>query len=230
VTPAGALADVARFGPYFAVSPQAGPSWRPLSELPGRALADRVDGTRERLAEIIGGKPVEYRVAASTAHLGIVARLVSPILAVAVRHRLVVRVDPRTVRWEPVLGGPVPLAFGEPEARAATSPHDAAALLEEHLLATTIDPITRATQELSHLAHGLLQGNVVSGFAAAARMIDTAEPALDARAIVEALLTGPLSGSGRYSDAGGFRRRSCCLLYRLAPDAGVCSDCTLTRS
>ncbi|MFD0350331.1 (2Fe-2S)-binding protein [Kitasatospora aburaviensis] len=38
----------------------------------------------------------------------------------------------------------------------------------------------------------------------------------------------PLAGTGTLH-AGGFRRSSCCLYYRVGPAAGVCGDCCFTR-
>jgi ferric iron reductase protein FhuF len=45
------------------------------------------------------------------------------------------------------------------------------------------------------------------------------------------LRTGPLAGTGTLAYRGGrpaFRRRSCCLYYRV-PGGALCADCGLTR-
>ncbi len=71
-------------------------------------LAERVASVRAALAAS-GGRPaeaVELRVAASVAHLGLVARVVSPLLGLAALHRLPSR--PPTLddlRWHSALGG-----------------------------------------------------------------------------------------------------------------------------
>jgi ferric iron reductase protein FhuF len=40
------------------------------------------------------------------------------------------------------------------------------------------------------------------------------------------LSTAPMSGTGSLSVGWGFRRRSCCLYYRV-PGGGICGDCVL---
>jgi hypothetical protein len=80
----------------------------------------------------------------------------------------------------------------------------------------------------------VLQGNIASAVNAAAAMIATARPGLatQAAAIRSALLSAPeLAGTWTRS-AAGFRRRSCCLIYRAAPAAtsAVCGDCILTTT
>src|SRR5439155_14256063 len=80
------------------------------------------------------------------------------------------------------------------------------------------------------VAAGLLWGNVASGLAGALRALDGAVPLPRRAATGRALLDhGPLRGSGTLAVRGGrlaFRRRSCCLFYRL-PGGGLCGDCPL---
>ena len=83
---AASLRDqLAAFGPYFAVDrPDSSDdaSWRPLSVLldSPAALTERVLAVRAAL----GGERVEVRTAVSVAQLGLVARLISPMIGVAV--------------------------------------------------------------------------------------------------------------------------------------------------
>ena len=111
------VAELAQLGPYFAVSihPPGQPlpaPWRPLS-----TLLDSPDDLRQRIAEVrcalAADRPpdaVEFRVAASVTHLGVAARLISPVLGTAVLLGRVPRMDPAEVHWQPVLGGPLPLS------------------------------------------------------------------------------------------------------------------------
>jgi len=96
------MRDLATFGPFFAVQTHPAGStprepWHAMNELvedPG-VLMDRVAAVRCRLAAA-GGQPtdgVEMRVAASVTHLGLVARLVSPALAVAVTSGELLEID-----------------------------------------------------------------------------------------------------------------------------------------
>ncbi|HEY3607545.1 MAG TPA: hypothetical protein VGL06_08600, partial [Pseudonocardiaceae bacterium] len=108
------------FGPFFAIETHpAGepprPPWRLMRELADdpAVLADRVRAVRTHLA---AGRPVdtvEPRVAASVAHLGLVARLVSPVLGAAATDRVVPDLDLRDTWWQPVLGGAFPLSVAD---------------------------------------------------------------------------------------------------------------------
>jgi hypothetical protein len=125
------LADVATIGPFFAAeipergAPTAGP-WRPLSELTrdAESLTARIESVRGALAQSAGRPPegIEPRVAASVAHLGLVARLLSPALGAAISDGIVPDLALETAWWQPVLGRPFPLclpASGQRGPRAA---------------------------------------------------------------------------------------------------------------
>ncbi|MGH3825441.1 MAG: (2Fe-2S)-binding protein [Pseudonocardiaceae bacterium] len=65
-------------------------------------------------------------------------------------------------------------------------------------------------------------------------MIATSQPAWvhPCQMIASLLLDQPpLRGTSIVSADRGFRRRSCCLIYRAAPNAAgaVCGDCVLSR-
>jgi hypothetical protein len=110
-------AELAALGPFFAVDvhdPGAVPvrPWRPLREFVDdrRRLDERGSAVRRSLA---GGadravSEVELRVAASVAHLGLVARLVAPAVAAAAIATTVV--DLGDAWWQDRLGGPFPLS------------------------------------------------------------------------------------------------------------------------
>jgi hypothetical protein len=80
----------------------------------------------------------------------------------------------------------------------------------------------------------VLQGNIASAVNAAAAMIARARPDLTSQAatVRSALLSAPELAGTWTSSAAGFRRRSCCLIYRAAPSAAaaVCGDCILNAS
>lgn len=102
-------------------------------------------------------------------------------------------------------------------------------------------PLRRAARR-HRLAPGLLRGNAGSALAGAARQLDVwahahgrADVAARARALTAELFTHPfLADTGtllagtRTSAGTAFRRRSCCLYYRV-PGGGVCGDCCFTR-
>ncbi|MFE2375271.1 (2Fe-2S)-binding protein [Streptomyces sp. NPDC059398] len=216
-------------------------------------------GVREWLAAA-GGQPpeaVETRVAASVAHLGLAARLVSPALAAAVLYGLVPAPGLADLRWQPVTGGPVPLslpadAFTERafvegavtdgasavgaltgELSSAAPPARLAAELGSRLVDGPLSELAHAMAEFSVSPH-ILWGNTASAVNGAATMITASRPNLTARtrAISSLLLARPpLRDASSVRPDGVFRRRSCCLIYRAAPGAAgaLCGDCVLSR-
>ena len=229
------LADLAALGPYFAVdvhrpgSPVR-PPWQPLGELtssPG-VLAGRISEVRERLAAAAGcpAAAVEFRVAASIAQLGLCARLLSPALGAAAAGRAL-PVDVAQARWIPALGGPFRLSLAE-EALAA----EPGAAATAALLAGPVTQIVRAVEAMA-VSSRVLWGNVASAVNGAATMIAAARPDLAGQAAeaAAALLGQPdLAGTYQGRPLQGFRRRNCCLIYRLLPERpAYCGDCVLGR-
>jgi hypothetical protein len=194
-------------------------------------LVENPDVLLERAVrvQLAGGRApdaVESRVAASVTHLGLVARLISPALGVAVTHGRLHDLDLSDVWWQPVLGGPFPLSVSVMSARPAED-------LPSTLLDGPIRDLVEATRLLS-VSTRVLWGNVASAVNGAASMIAAARPALAERslAIASALLDQPpLRDTSITTPGGAFRRRSCCLIYRAAPDAAgpVCGDCVLFK-
>lgn len=253
---------LAKLGPFFAVETVGGgggeggagtAGWPSMAELAepagaaggGGALAARVAAVREVLAAG-GGQPaeaVEERVAASVVHLGLVARLLSPYLALAVLYGQVpARLRLADLRWQPALGGPYPLALplplppaGEGDTPGAVT--DLAAVADRFAAAVcggALREVEAACARFRVTPH-VLRGNTASAVNGAARMIAAARPdaAVRARELTGLLLArDPLLGSGRCTPGGGFRRRSCCLIYRAAPgrSGALCGDCALSRA
>jgi hypothetical protein len=229
--------EITALGPFFAVATHpaaAPPAAAPWQAMTGPAFAARAAAVRGRLAAAGGQQPdaVEQRVAASVAHLGLAARLLSPALAAAVLHGALLDHDLAAVRWQPVLGGPVPLslpdtALGGPALEPGPLADAFAARLHDGPLA-----------ELAahHTAFGvsahILLGNTASAVNGAAAMIASARPELAAAtaAFTTAVLDRPpLRAQRDRTHEGAFRRRSCCLIYRAAPGrrGALCGDCAL---
>ena len=234
------LSDVSGLGPFFTVrtgaAEGADPSWRPFAELEtdGPALRERVSYVRTALG---GEGKVEPRVAASIAFQGIAGVLVSPVYAAAVLHATIPMLGPSELHWRPVAGGPLPMWAAPPRARAVADAGAAAAelaaLLDEHLTG-----MVAAVRAVVPVSPRVLWGNVASVVAGANRMVATGRPdaALRAADIAVRLLDADLlAGTGdRLSPRDPdrywtFRRRSCCLFYRV-PGGGTCGDCILTRA
>ena len=235
------LADLAALGPYFTVdvhrpgSPLR-PPWQPLGDLTGSpdALAGRIGEVRERLAAAAGcpAAAVEFRVAASIAQLGLCARLLSPALGAAAAG-WALRVDTAGARWVPALGGPFPLSLPDtaagPSAGASEGEGTAECL---RLLAGPVARIVRVVASMA-VSPRVLWGNVASAVNGAATMIAAARPELtgSAAGCAAAMLSYPaLARTYQGRPLTGFRRRNCCLIYRLSPAApAYCGDCVLSR-
>ncbi len=224
---AGLRAGLAALGPYFAVdvhrpgSPLR-PPWRPLGELTGSpdALAGRIGEVRERLAAVAGcpAAAVEFRVAASIAQLGLCARLLSPALGAAAAGR--------------ALPVDVGQAVAAEAGTAATAPAEAGMAATSALLAGPITQIVRSVEAMA-VSPRVLWGNVASAVNGAATMIAAARPDLagPAAEAAAAMLSYPaLARTYQGRPLTGFRRRNCCLIYRLSPAApAYCGDCVLGR-
>jgi hypothetical protein len=232
---AGRLGELAALGPYFAVEVHppgsaAYPPWQPVSELisaPG-ALAARIGEVRARLAAAAGCPVdgVEFRVAASVAQLGLCARLLAPVLGAAAAG-WALSVDTAQARWVPALGGPFRLSL-PPDAQAEAGTGTAACLA---LLAGPVRQVVEAVAAMA-VSPQVLWGNVASAVNGAAAMIAAARPGLApvaAVAAATALRYPALAGTYRGSPGAAFRRRNCCLIYRLSPPgpARYCGDCVL---
>ena len=178
---------------------------------------------------------VEFRVAASIAQLGLCARLLSPALGAAAAGQALL-VDAAQARWIPVLGGPFRLSLAD--TAIAAGPADTAISAGPGTAATAAllaGPITQIVRSVEAMAVSprVLWGNVASAVNGAATMIAAARPDLagPAAEAAAAMLSYPaLARTYQGRPLTGFRRRNCCLIYRLSPAApAYCGDCVLGR-
>ncbi|MFF0779911.1 (2Fe-2S)-binding protein [Streptomyces sp. NPDC003720] len=184
------------------------------------ALALRVETVAARL------RAPEPRVSASIGQQGLAARLWSVALACAALYGRLPGLDPRHLRWDPVATAPDDLWLTE----VRPLPGDAAALADT-VLHGHLEPLGEALRARWGIAAGLLRGNAGSALAGAARELDRwarahgrADVAERARALTGELFAHPLLRGTGTRTATAFRRRSCCLYYRV-PGGGVCGDC-----
>jgi hypothetical protein len=207
--------DVGRLGEFFAVQPTLdGDGWHPLAALvEGPWLHTRVVATHLALRSR-SQVEVEARVAASVASLGLFARLLSPTVGA-----LLLDVDaPADLHWREQPTGTLPLAAG------GWSAPDLAGVLSD-----VVAPLASRLRTEHSVSPKVLAGNAASAVFGALRMATLARPDLADRALdvgAQALAHPYLTGTGEPDLP--FRRRSCCLFYRL-PGAGTCGDCVLTR-
>lgn len=214
-----ALAASAAIGPFFKLSvADSGEGWRPAASVYSGGLRDLIEASGERLGV------TEVRVAASTVHLGYAAQLWSPVLGCALLHSLVPDLTMLRLVSSPSLRLNVP----EPRGWRAADLDELAALAYRMVVREHLESL--AGQLAVKVAPGLLRGNAAAAMTGALRVLVSARPSLGqpARALAQALLaTGVLRGTGELTGPGlEFRRRSCCLFYRV-PGGGLCGDCPL---
>ena len=227
-------AGLAQLGPFFGAKfhdgsapPEA--SWRSMDELVGNpeVLNRRVAFVRSSLAERAGlaVDTIETRVAASVAHLGMLARLTAPLFALALVHRRALAMDLRDLRWRPLEGTAFDVSIPVDVLAAADTP--ATVMLKG-------DAVTEVGEVFSRfgISRKILSGNAASALAGASTALSFTRPDLaePARTMLADLLEHPvLRDAARLEPGGRLRRRSCCLIYRAAPGANgaLCGDCVL---
>jgi hypothetical protein len=225
-------------GPYFAVDrhdPASPPrdGWQPLAALTSSSEALRARAVQVGAALASGAEgEVEPRVAASVAQLGLVARLVAPVFGAAVLAARLLLLD--EARWHPVLGGPMPLSLPERALSGVAWDGPLSGALAASVIAGPVRTLVEHAQALS-LSPKVAWGNVASAINATAAMAAKVRPDLagQSRELAQQLLAGPaLQGCSEGEPGTNFRRRSCCLIYRVAPRGPrvVCGDCVLESS
>jgi hypothetical protein len=233
-----ALAPLGEFFRLESYEPQTPPAppWEPLAELAATVrFARRVDQVRSALATMtsVSSGSIEVRVAASVAHLGLSARLISPLLGTAVLAGRIPDITLADLYWQPAPGGAFPLMIAGPafdQSRPAGGPDRLEAQFAEWLAGGPVSVLTARALELA-VPSQTLWGNVASALSAAQGVIARAQPALAAPAaafVDEVLERSPLAGRHTTTVDGRFRRTNCCLIYQVSGDrAAICGDCVL---
>jgi FhuF 2Fe-2S C-terminal domain len=209
------LSDVPSYGGFFALTVGGDAAgWHPISQSYADGYADLIGATIRRY------RTSEARIGASLVHLGHAARLWSPVLACALGHGVI----PNLAGLQRADDGAelrLPEPVGE---RVAPSPE----LLYRAVVQQHMEPLEAGLRV--KLAPGLLSGNIASALVGASQALLAVRPDLRQSivGVTHSLLgTGRLAGSGVVTGSElGFRRRSCCLFYRI-PGGGTCGDCPL---
>ncbi|MFJ9021978.1 (2Fe-2S)-binding protein [Streptomyces sp. NPDC102259] len=236
------LAALRPLGPFFALRTPPGGPGGPAAALPSLALAYRetpgsaapdvpADPLAFRVRKVTRAlRASEDRIGASVAQQGLAARLWSVTLGCAVLYGSVPDLAPGLLRWDPDAAAPDDLWLTEVRARPGDAATVAATVLDDHL-----EPLSAALRARHRVAPGLLRGNSGSALAGAARQLDLwarahgrPDMAARARALTAELFAHPLLAATGTLTGTAFRRRSCCLYYRV-PGGGVCGDCCFTR-
>ncbi|MDO5699513.1 MAG: (2Fe-2S)-binding protein [Dermatophilus congolensis] len=186
-----------------------------------RAEAVRAALEERRVAAGSPGRTVAWQVAVSTAHLGLVARFVAATCA-ARAQRLPMAFDARDVWWRDVHGGPVPLSLPQ----GTSSP----IAPNEPRIDPWVEAFTQVTVDVHGLSAKVAWGNVAAAANSAAVLMSQARPDLydTVHALADRILADPRVEGGTLRAGPDFRRRSCCLIYKVSGNRqAVCGDCVL---
>ncbi|CRZ19128.1 (2Fe-2S)-binding protein [Mycolicibacterium neworleansense] len=210
------LSEIALYGGFFAITVGGDPAgWVPVQRCYGGGCADLVSATAQRCGT------TDLRIGASLVQFSHASRLWSPLLACALRYGVLPDLtDLQRHAGSTELRLPVPV--GAP-VDGALPPQLYRRVVSEHL-----EPLAAGLRV--KIAPRLLYGNAAAALVAAAHELARVRPELrdDVVAVTESLLgTGDLAGTGDLTGLT-FRRRSCCLYYRV-PGGSNCGDCSLTR-
>lgn len=199
-------------GPYFVLTTSR--HARPIAE-----LYANTDGALDRLVTSYAGKlrTTERRVAASILFQEFAARLWSPALGSIALGRPPPDLSAERLGW---LDDPFSLNLTHD-----ASGTEASAIVDGHLR-----PMVRAMASSPGVAADLLWGNAASALTGTMTVlrINGKETETAKSTARELLAIEPLRSAGFLDDDGNYRRRSCCLYYRV-PGGGLCGDCCLTR-
>ncbi|MBV9350040.1 MAG: (2Fe-2S)-binding protein [Mycobacterium sp.] len=219
--------DLTALGPFFAVEihlpgQSAPPPWQSMTSLieDSAALEARVQAVRAALAHRVRTRPehIAIRVAASVAQLGLIARLLAPAIGASALGHPPISPAADDLWWQDHLGGPYPLSVA-PAAATPTPP-----------LGPAVAAITETIAERYRVSEQVVWGNIGSAANSAAQLISTTRPELTttAHAAADSVLQDARVDQGILRAGPGFRRLSCCLIYRIADDgATICGDCIL---
>ena len=206
------MAAAAALGPFFRVDERLGQGWTSWAALSAdsEVLGRRVAEVRAVLAAGPGSPYVEPAVVASLTHLGLVARLVSPLLGAALLHGVLPVAPTEHVHIRLAGANPLPLALLPSSAAVVGSPAELVPAIHRFWLTPAVEPLTLAVRASLPISRQVLDGNVTSAVAGALRMAATARPELTSRAgeVLDELLSGPFAGTGHRRDDGSYVRRS----------------------
>ncbi|MFT4041820.1 MAG: (2Fe-2S)-binding protein [Gordonia sp. (in: high G+C Gram-positive bacteria)] len=218
---AAAFSDL---GPFFAVdihvrgqAPTSPFSTLAASIAEPAVFDERVSRVRAALAAGAAADvaQVQTRVAASVTHLGLIARVLAPAIAASAEGGALT-LAAADIWWCDQLGGPFPVSMTWADSVPATL--------------GVVDDLGELFTERYGISPRIVGGNVASAANSAARMIATSAPTLSASAhrAADDILRRSHVEDGILRAGTGFRRRSCCLIYRVAGTrAAVCGDCVL---
>lgn len=229
---AGKSDPIAALGEFFTL-PAADPAtWRPIRSLCGDQAAVHEYTMRTRAATAAGfgiaETDVPVKAAASSVHLSITARLLSPVVGAAVCLGTVPVLTLDSLFWQKDSSHRPALGTLGADSVTEADPRRAAAVITESLIGTVFSLLNNTMRLAESLSPQVMWGNIASAANGAVTVLAQSRPDAEARGreLIHALIsTDPLRGT---ADLVGqrFRRRNCCLFYQV-PGGGYCGDCVL---
>jgi iron complex transport system ATP-binding protein len=197
------------------------------------ALGDRFAAARESLGRAVDQDPesVDRRIAVSAVQVSLVSRLWSVALGSAVLHGWVPDLHTDLLVCGTGHRSPVPMASTDPaRGRSVAGPEETSRAVAELVVSTSLKAVNRACAEHGRTSERVLLSNTASALVGAGRVLTRHRPeaAATVGATVRLLLEEPVPAAGGGYVDGEFKRRGCCLYYRL-PGHGLCPDCVLVR-
>lgn len=231
---AALLRSVAQLGEFFALPVVDDGAWQPVSTLlTETAICDYTKRTQAAIASSMGvvESAVPLKAAASSVHLSIAARLLSPVVGAAICLAAVPRLTSGTVMWQGDSSHRPALGVAQADWMRVSDPHDAAKTIAGTVIRDVLAPLNDTMRSAAALSPQVLWGNVASAANGAVTVLAHTQPAAEqrGRALVAALVaTAPLLDAAEIV-GGQFRRRNCCLFYQV-PGGGYCGDCVLAEA
>jgi hypothetical protein len=225
---------VAELGEFFALPTADGDSWLPIITLCNDAAMLREYARRAQSAIAasmrVAVADVPIKAAASSVHMSIAARLLSPVIGATTCRGTIPLLTAKTVFWQRASTHRPELGVNGADCVAVTGVRQSADAIVDSLIHEVLHPLNETMRVATSLPQKVLWGNVASAANGAVTVLALLRPAdeLRGRALVAALIaTDPLRDTAQILE-GRFRRRNCCLFYQV-PAGGYCGDCVLLQ-
>ncbi|MCV7068167.1 (2Fe-2S)-binding protein [Mycolicibacterium farcinogenes] len=229
---AGKSDPIAALGEFFALSAADPATWRPIRSLCGDQAAVHEYTVRTRAATASGfgidEADVPVKATASSVHLSITARLLSPVVGAAACLGTVPLLTLDSLFWQPDSSHRPVLGTAGTESVSETDPYRAAAVIAGSLIGNVLSLLNDTMQSAESLSPQVMRGNIASAANGAVTVLAQSRPDAQARGrdLIDALIaTEPLRGTAEVVGQR-FRRHNCCLFYQV-PGGGYCGDCVL---
>ncbi|OBG81095.1 hypothetical protein A5699_00490 [Mycobacterium sp. E802] len=226
------FSSLAALGEFFALPTAEAATWRPIGSLCGDPAVLREYTMRTRAATASGfgvdEADIPVKAAASSLHLAITARLLSPAVGAAVCLGAVPVLTLDSLFWQENSSHRPLLGSDGVEWVRETDPHRGAAIIADSLIGLVLNLLNDTMRQAVSLPPQVMWGNVASAANGAVTVLAGSRPdaAAHGRELVTALLTTErLRGTAEVAGQR-FRRRNCCLFYQV-PGGGYCGDCVL---